>query len=87
MLPIKQLTSDIAQNIQFVLSDIDDTMTEDGKLPAAAYQALWDLHNAGIKVIPVTGRPAGWCASPKTATSACKSIRAASSASSAVADR
>jgi len=61
MLPIKQLTSDIAQNIQFVLSDIDDTMTQDGKLPANAYQALWDLKSAGIKVIPVTGRPAGWC--------------------------
>ncbi|MDP7038396.1 MAG: HAD-IIB family hydrolase [Myxococcota bacterium] len=61
MLPIKQLTSDIAQNIQFVLSDIDDTMTQDGKLPANAYQALWDLKSVGIKVIPVTGRPAGWC--------------------------
>ena len=44
-----------------MLADIDDTMTADGKLPAESYQALWDLHDAGIGVIPVTGRPAGWC--------------------------
>ncbi|MBJ81039.1 MAG: haloacid dehalogenase [Myxococcales bacterium] len=61
MLPIKELTRASAQDIQFVLSDIDDTMTENGKLPACAYQALWELKEAGIKVIPVTGRPAGWC--------------------------
>jgi HAD superfamily hydrolase (TIGR01484 family) len=48
-------------NIQFVLTDIDDTLTTDGKLPACAYESLWQLHNAGFKVIPITGRPAGWC--------------------------
>jgi len=26
-----------------------------------AYTALWQLKAAGLKVIPVTGRPAGWC--------------------------
>ena len=61
MQPIKELSRKSAQNIEFVLSDIDDTMTADGKLPACAYQALWDLKSAGIKIIPVTGRPAGWC--------------------------
>ncbi len=48
-------------NIQFILTDIDDTLTTDGKLPACAYESLWQLHNAGFKVIPITGRPAGWC--------------------------
>lgn len=44
-----------------VLADIDDTITTAGHLTAAAYAALERLQNAGIKVIPVTGRPAGWC--------------------------
>jgi HAD superfamily hydrolase (TIGR01484 family) len=44
-----------------VLADIDDTLTTDGKLTAAAYQALERLQQAGLRVVPVTGRPAGWC--------------------------
>lgn len=47
--------------VQFLLTDIDDTLTDDGQLGPEAYTALWKLHNAGINVIPVTGRPAGWC--------------------------
>ena len=41
--------------------DIDDTFSTHGKITAEAFQALWDLKNAGFKLIPVTGRPAGWC--------------------------
>jgi HAD superfamily hydrolase (TIGR01484 family) len=48
-------------NFRFVFTDIDDTLTHHGQLPAPAYQALWDLSDAGYKVVPVTGRPAGWC--------------------------
>ncbi len=44
-----------------MLTDIDDTLTLDGKLPAVAYNAMERLQQAGIKVIPITGRPAGWC--------------------------
>ncbi len=44
-----------------VLADIDDTITTAGRLTAAAYSALERLQAAGIRVIPVTGRPAGWC--------------------------
>ena len=47
--------------IRYLLTDIDDTLTEDGKIGAAAYSALWRLHASGIRIIPVTGRPAGWC--------------------------
>lgn len=50
-----------AAGIVGVLTDIDDTLTTEGKLTAAAYGALQALHDAGLKVIPVTGRPAGWC--------------------------
>jgi HAD superfamily hydrolase (TIGR01484 family) len=47
--------------IRGVLTDIDDTLTSDGRLTARAYAALERLHAAGRIVIPVTGRPAGWC--------------------------
>ena len=50
-----------ASEIEFVLTDIDDTLTSGGKLPPEAYSALWKLKDAGFRVIPVTGRPAGWC--------------------------
>ncbi|MEQ1768706.1 MAG: HAD-IIB family hydrolase [Devosia sp.] len=50
-----------ARNCVAVLTDIDDTLTEAGRLPAVAYQALENLREAGLLVIPVTGRPAGWC--------------------------
>lgn len=47
--------------IRFVAADIDDTLSTAGKLGAQAYAALEALQRAGKKVIPVTGRPAGWC--------------------------
>lgn len=47
--------------IEFVLTDIDDTLTSEGQLHANAYESLWKLSNAGLKIIPITGRPAGWC--------------------------
>ncbi|MEY3739994.1 MAG: hypothetical protein RLZZ192_670 [Pseudomonadota bacterium] len=50
-----------AANIRFLLTDIDDTLTTDGRLTADAYGALERLSDAGITVIPITGRPAGWC--------------------------
>lgn len=53
--------ADFKNKIDFVLTDIDDTMTDEGRLGAEAYQAMWDLQAAGVQVIPVTGRPAGWC--------------------------
>jgi hypothetical protein len=44
-----------------VFCDIDDTLTSEGKLTARAYAALERLHASGKRVIPITGRPAGWC--------------------------
>ncbi|MES2768794.1 MAG: HAD-IIB family hydrolase [Bdellovibrionota bacterium] len=60
MQSLEQFTKSETQ-IQYVFCDIDDTITEHGKLPANSYKALWDLKEKGIHVIPVTGRPAGWC--------------------------
>jgi len=50
-----------AAGVTAVLTDIDDTLTTGGRLDAAAYGALEALQRAGLRVIPVTGRPAGWC--------------------------
>ena len=50
-----------ARGVRAVLVDIDDTLTTHGKLTAQAYAALEGLHAAGKIVVPVTGRPAGWC--------------------------
>ncbi len=48
-------------SIRGVLFDIDDTLTTDGHLTAAAYAAVDALKTAGLIVVPITGRPAGWC--------------------------
>jgi HAD superfamily hydrolase (TIGR01484 family) len=61
MKPFRDFPRAARQQIKFVLTDIDDTLTLNGKLPAAAYQALEDLQSSGISVVPITGRPAGWC--------------------------
>ncbi len=47
--------------IRGVCLDIDETLSTRGKLTAEAYSALWSLKNAGFAVVPITGRPAGWC--------------------------
>jgi len=49
------------KGIVAIASDIDDTISSEGKIPADAYAALWRAKEAGLAVIPVTGRPAGWC--------------------------
>ena len=49
------------RGIRYVLTDIDDTLSTHGKLTGAAYRALERLTEGGKIVVPVTGRPAGWC--------------------------
>ncbi|WP_442932002.1 HAD-IIB family hydrolase [Microvirga sp. CF3016] len=61
MKPLSQMPLETARSVRMVLTDIDDTLTTEGMLTAAAYGALERLHRAGFLVIPVTGRPAGWC--------------------------
>lgn len=61
MRSISTLTAREISGVKYILHDIDDTITNDGKLLPESYAALWELSRAGFKVIPVTGRPAGWC--------------------------
>ena len=61
MKPVSQIPVEQLKGIKYLLTDIDDTLTEGGLLPAASLAAIERLDGAGIAVIPVTGRPAGWC--------------------------
>lgn len=62
MIPsISCFSADQIRNITGVFFDIDDTFSSSGKIFSSAYTALWQLKKAGLKVVPITGRPAGWC--------------------------
>ncbi|OGQ92015.1 MAG: hypothetical protein A2289_23110 [Deltaproteobacteria bacterium RIFOXYA12_FULL_58_15] len=61
MRPISQMSKSVAAHLSGIFMDIDGTLTDGGRLLAEAYSALWRLHAAGLRVVPVTGRPAGWC--------------------------
>lgn len=59
--PIAEFPAADRRAIRGVFTDIDETVSSEGRLTAEAYAALEQLKAAGLMVIPVTGRPAGWC--------------------------
>lgn len=61
MKPWSQAKVSELKKIQGVCLDIDDTLTSHGTLTAEAYGMLWKLKQRGFLVVPITGRPAGWC--------------------------
>lgn len=61
MKPLATVPAATLAGVRAVLTDIDDTLSTDGRILAQAYGALERLHRAGFLVVPVTGRPAGWC--------------------------
>lgn len=61
MRPLREFPIAARRRVRHVLTDIDDTLTSGGRLTAAAYAALERLAASGRRVVPVTGRPAGWC--------------------------
>ena len=61
MRPLSEMPAAVAAGIHTVFSDIDDTLTTEGQLTVEAYAALAALREAGLRVVLVTGRPAGWC--------------------------
>ena len=46
--------------IRVLATDVDDTITTAGKIPPCTIEGLAALEKAGIVVVLVTGRPAGW---------------------------
>ena len=61
MRPLAEFAPAERRALRAVLFDIDDTLTTDGRLTAEAYAALERLQAARRLVVPITGRPAGWC--------------------------
>jgi HAD superfamily hydrolase (TIGR01484 family) len=61
MRPLTLMPQEVRHAVRIVLVDIDDTLSTRGRLTAEAYTALERLSEAGKLVIPITGRPAGWC--------------------------
>jgi len=59
--PLAEWSPDSRARIKGVFTDIDDTLTDGGRVNPPVLDALFRLRRAGLLVIPVTGRPAGWC--------------------------
>jgi len=60
MTPLSEWPMAARARIHGVLTDIDDTLTSEGDITPEALDALHQLRNAGLPVLAITGRPAGW---------------------------
>lgn len=58
--PLSEWPLTSRRGIRGVLTDIDDTLTTQGRLNEEARSALEALRRQGMRVVAVTGRPAGW---------------------------
>lgn len=61
MKPVTAIPAGQLARIKGVFTDVDDTLTHHGRLAAETYTALQSLVDKGLRVVPVTGGPAGWC--------------------------
>ncbi|PSO92520.1 MAG: HAD family hydrolase [Cyanobacteria bacterium QS_9_48_30] len=63
-MPLTPLSETLAtnrcKNIRLVATDMDGTLTREGKFTSALFQALEALAEASIEILVVTGRSAGW---------------------------
>jgi HAD superfamily hydrolase (TIGR01484 family) len=60
LFPVHQISNDRCRALRGVFCDIDDTLTWEGRIVPDAFAALEALKAAGLRVVPITGRPAGW---------------------------
>lgn len=60
MRPVASLARKEARGLRGVLFDLDDTVLSHGLLTRDAFGAICDLHDAGLELVAVTGRPSGW---------------------------
>jgi HAD superfamily hydrolase (TIGR01484 family) len=61
MTPLATVSPAALRHVRALLFDVDDTLTTHGSLTADAYSALHRAKTSGLIMVPVTGRPAGWC--------------------------
>jgi len=57
---IADFDREAARSLAGVLFDLDDTLLDSGRLSENAYASLYRLREAGLTLLAVTGRPAGW---------------------------
>ena len=60
MTPWSEAPAQILAGIHTVITDVDDTITHDGKLAGSTLAALERLHDTGVRIIPATAASAGW---------------------------
>ncbi|MBN1336563.1 MAG: HAD-IIB family hydrolase [Deltaproteobacteria bacterium] len=58
--PIAEFDAGAARGLVGLFTDLDDTLTEAGRVVPAAFTALDRARSAGLRTVIVTGRPAGW---------------------------
>ncbi len=62
MLSLRELSQAQAEGLRAVFTDIDGTLTDgEGRIASEVFASMERLQAAGLAVVPVTGRPAGWC--------------------------
>lgn len=59
--PLSQSSDNNWRQLRGVFADIDDTLTTDGHVTSEVFAAMEDLRSSGLIMVPITGRPAGWC--------------------------
>lgn len=59
--PLVGFSSDEIERISLIISDVDDTITTNGKLHPCALEAMLDAEKKGYRIILLSGGSAGWC--------------------------
>lgn len=59
-LPFQGFSEEERNAIGIIVSDVDDTITKNGKLYPDALRSLWRLKKAGKMIVLLTGGSAGW---------------------------
>lgn len=60
MRPLSFLGREEARRLRGLVFDLDDTLLDHGALSEEAYASLFRMREAGLLLVPCTGRPAGW---------------------------
>lgn len=58
--PLTSLSAQTCQPLRLIASDMDGTLTLNGKFPAEFIATLEQLESVGLPLVIVTGRSAGW---------------------------
>jgi len=62
MKPLDAITDAVWSSVAGVATDLDDTLTHEGRLTVTALAALGELSAMGVPCVIATGRPLGWAA-------------------------